>query len=70
MFEMVLCTQMADWAMKKHKGYKKTFDGEVSPIHTCILAFMHHTYCSYIQPYIVHQAQEEGHRPLPVLGSC
>ena len=20
--------QMADWAMKKHKGYKKSFDGE------------------------------------------
>lgn len=32
LFTIVGFVQMADWAMKKHKGYKKTFDGEYTKL--------------------------------------
>jgi very-long-chain enoyl-CoA reductase len=32
LFTIVGFLQMADWAMKKHKGYKKSFDGEYTKL--------------------------------------
>ena len=32
LFTLIGFVQMADWAMKKHKGYKKTYDKEYTKL--------------------------------------